>query len=73
MMYENDKLNIPEKYRNMSVSELRCEKEKVYAQIKKNTSDEVVEKSEYKRKNVKFNFQLFFLNSVVVPIKALRP
>ncbi|MBR2036960.1 MAG: hypothetical protein IKA09_04455 [Lachnospiraceae bacterium] len=56
MMYENDKLNIPEKYRNMSVSELRCEKERVYAQIKKNTSDKLVEKSEYKRKNVKFNF-----------------
>ena len=56
MMYENDKLNIPEKYRNMSVYELRCEKEKVYAQIKKNTSDELVEKSEYKGKNVKFNF-----------------
>lgn len=26
MMYENDKLNIPEKYKKMSVSELRQEK-----------------------------------------------
>ena len=56
MMYENDKLDIPEKYRNMSVSELRCEKEKVYARIKKNTSDQVVEKSKSKRKNAMFNF-----------------
>lgn len=56
MMYENDKLNIPEKYRSMSVSELRCEKERVYAQIKRNTSDETIKKDEYKRKNIMFNF-----------------
>ena len=56
MMYENDKLNIPEKYRNMSVSDLRCEKERIYAQIKRNSSDALVEKGENKRKNVKFNF-----------------
>ena len=56
MMYENDKLNIPEKYRNMSVSELRCEKERIYAQIKRNSSEALVEKGEYKRKNVMFNF-----------------
>lgn len=50
MMYENDKLNILEKYRNMSVSELRSEKERVYAQIKRNDSEETIKKSECKRK-----------------------
>lgn len=33
MMYENDKLNIPEKYKKMSVSELR--QEKLYIPISK--------------------------------------
>lgn len=66
MMYENDKLNIPEKYRNMSVSELRCEKERIYAQIKRNSSDALVEKSENKRKNVKFNFQLYLKKGVKI-------
>ena len=36
MIYENDKLNIPEKYSEMSVSELRYEKEKIYMQLKNN-------------------------------------
>ena len=66
MMYENDKLNIPEKYRNMSVSELRCEKERIYAQIKRNSSVALVEKSENKRKNVKFNFQLYLKKGVKI-------
>ena len=56
MMYENDKLNIPEKYRNMSVSELRCEKERVYMQIKRNSSNGVIKKTEYKRETVMFHF-----------------
>ncbi|MBO5302913.1 MAG: hypothetical protein J6A92_02575 [Lachnospiraceae bacterium] len=56
MMYENDKLNIPEKYRNMSVSELRCEKEKVYAQIRRNSSNGVIRKTVHKKEVVMFNF-----------------
>ena len=66
MMYENDKLNIPEQYRNMSVSDLRCEKERIYAQIKRNSSDALVEKGENKRKNVKFNFQLYKVIGLLV-------
>lgn len=38
MTYENDKLIISDKYRKMSVSELRREKEKVLAEIKKTPS-----------------------------------
>ena len=56
MMYENDKLNIPKKYRNMSVSELRCEKERIYEQIKGKVPDEIIKKDEYKRENIMFNF-----------------
>lgn len=56
MMYENDKLNIPEKYRNMSVSELRCEKERVYAQIRRNSSNGVVKKTTPKKEVVTFKF-----------------
>jgi len=56
MMYENDKLNIPEKYRNMSVSELRCEKERVYEKAKRHIADVLVKETEYKRKNIIFKF-----------------
>lgn len=35
MMYENDRLNIPEEYKKMSVSELRNEKQRVYEEIRK--------------------------------------
>ncbi len=56
MMYENDKLNIPEKYRNMSVSELRCEKERVYTQLKKSSFDRVTKENENKRKSLTFHF-----------------
>lgn len=35
MMYENDKLYIPEKYRKMSAHELQQEKERVLLEIKK--------------------------------------
>lgn len=41
MMYENDKLIIPEKYRKMSVSELRYEKEKLYTQIQRENKEKV--------------------------------
>ncbi len=34
MIYENDKLNIPEKYKRMSVSELQKEKERIYMEIR---------------------------------------
>ena len=33
MLYENDQLNIPEKYKKMSVSELQKEKERIYMKI----------------------------------------
>lgn len=33
MVNENDKLEIPEKYRKMSVSELRREKERIYKDL----------------------------------------
>ena len=35
MMYENDKLNIPEDIKRMSVPELRYERKKIYEEIKK--------------------------------------
>ena len=35
MMYENDKLNIPEEYKKMSVSELQHQKECIYAELRK--------------------------------------
>ncbi len=38
MTYENDKLIIPDKYRKMSVYELRSEKEKISADYKKSPS-----------------------------------
>lgn len=37
MIYENDKLNIPEEYRKMSVPELRKEKERVLKQFTRKT------------------------------------
>ena len=55
MMYENDKLIIPEKYRKMSVSELRYEKEKLYVQIKKENRDKI-EKTLIKRETTIFRF-----------------
>ncbi|MDD6615372.1 MAG: hypothetical protein PUF13_04625 [Lachnospiraceae bacterium] len=45
MIYENDKLEIPEKYRKMSVSELREEKEKIYATIKTEKKSSAVNKA----------------------------
>lgn len=56
MMYENDKLNIPEKYRNMSVSELRSEKERVYTQLKKSSFSRGTKENDYKRKSLTFHF-----------------
>ena len=35
MIYEDDKLKIPRKYRKMPVPELRAEREKVYAEHRK--------------------------------------
>lgn len=55
MMYENDKLMIPERYKKMSVSELRCEKEKLYGQIKKENKTKVPQKT-MERKSVVFHF-----------------
>ena len=56
MIYENDKLNIPEKYLNMSVSELRHEKDKIYMQISRNSANGAAEKNESKTEKVMFNF-----------------
>lgn len=55
MMYENDKLTIPEKYRKMSVSELRCEKEKVYTEIRRNPV-EATKKKNYYSGRIMFHF-----------------
>ena len=55
MICENDKLNIPEKYKKMSVSELRSEKERIYMEIRqkpKKTSKEM----EYRRGSIEFHF-----------------
>ena len=41
MMYENDKLIIPEKYKKMSVSELQIRKEQIYRELRQNTKTEV--------------------------------
>ena len=55
MIYENDKLIIPEKYRKMSVSELRYEKEKLYTQIQKERKSNVQSKP-IKSNSVVFHF-----------------
>ena len=44
MIYENDKIEIPEKYRNMSVSELRKEKERIYQTLNTNRTDDARKK-----------------------------
>ncbi len=54
MMHENDKIVIPEKYRKMSVSELRREKERVYRTLN-------VQKTSEARKKVSKNPILFHL------------
>ena len=53
MMYENDKLIIPEKYKKMSVSELREEKNRVYMEIKQ-SSEEITKRTEQKKETIKF-------------------
>lgn len=55
MMYENDKLNIPEEIKRMSVSEIRYEKEKIYEEIKKN-KETCSKKTEGKKSRVTFSF-----------------
>ena len=47
MIYENDKLIIPEKYKKMSVSELRSEKERIYMEINK-TKKSYIKKQDQK-------------------------
>ena len=56
MIYENDKLNIPEKYRNMSIPELKCEKERVYKQLKKTSYNRETKENEHKSKTLSFHF-----------------
>lgn len=55
MMYENDKLIIPERYKKMSVSELRCEREKLYIQIKKENKVKI-QKMSIKQETIVFRF-----------------
>lgn len=54
MVYENDRLNIPKKYQQMSVSELRKEKEKVLKQSTRRTTSNTVRKKT-ERKGLIFN------------------
>lgn len=56
MIYENDKLNIPEKYLNMSVPELRHEKDKIYMEINRKPTNRATKENEYKTEKVMFNF-----------------
>ena len=55
MIFENDKLNIPEKYKKMSVSELRNEKERIYTEIRPQTNKKN-KKMEYRKNTILFHF-----------------
>lgn len=55
MICENDKLIIPEKYKNMSVSELRSEKERIYKEIRQQRSRTLEYTGKPVKKNVTFN------------------
>ena len=55
MIFENDKLNIPEKYKKMSVSELRNEKERVYTKIRPQANKKN-KKNEYQKNAILFYF-----------------
>lgn len=55
MMYENDKLHIPEEYKKMSVHELRQEKERVYLEIKQKQKENKKE-LKCKKGSMLFNF-----------------
>lgn len=46
MMYENDIFEIPEKYKKMSLSELKAEEEKLYSTLKLQQQGSVKEKIE---------------------------
>lgn len=56
MICENDKLNIPEKYKKMSVSELRSEKERIYLEIRQQKSRTLENTRKPVKKNITFNF-----------------
>lgn len=55
MICENDKLNIPEKYKTMSVSELQSEKERIYMEIRQE-KNKTSKNMEYRREAVVFYF-----------------
>ena len=55
MIFENDKLNIPDKYKKMSVSELQNEKERIYTKIKTQTNKKN-KKMEYQKNAILFHF-----------------
>ena len=52
---ENDKLNIPEKYKKMSVSELRDEKERIYMEIKQQKNN-LPKNTNHKKEITVFHF-----------------
>lgn len=56
MIYENDKLNIPEEYRKMTASELRSEREKLYRELKESTNQNLKKTAVLKRKTITFKF-----------------
>ena len=55
MICENDKLNIPEEYKKMSVAELQFRKEQIYRELRQNTKAEA-KNVEYKNETVIFHF-----------------
>lgn len=55
MMYENDKLNIPEEYKKMSVTELQLKKEQIYKELRHTTKEEV-KNVDYKNVTIVFHF-----------------
>ena len=55
MICENDKLNIPEEYKKMSVAELQFRKEQIYRELRQNTKAEA-KNVEYKNETVIFYF-----------------
>ncbi len=55
MMYENDKLQIPEEYKQMSVHELREKKECIYLEMQREKTKEKQEQL-CKKEEIQFHF-----------------
>lgn len=54
-VYEDDRLNIPEKYKNMSVSEIKAEKERLWEEISSRPRPKKKISSNKKKVVFKFN------------------